>query len=84
MIDKEQELKSEEHTNNYCVPDWSTVHWTSIEMMENYFKLTPYRKEDILMNFRNTIKNGYTLIKQSEIDLLKEEIAYLYRTIQSQ
>ena len=82
MENKIQENIDEEHSN-FMQVDWSTAHWTTIEMMENYFKLRPYDKEDILLNFKNTIDNGYILVKKEKIDLYKEEISYLYRTIQS-
>jgi len=62
MIDKQQELKSEEHTN-YMSVDYSSTHWTSLEMMLNYFKLRPYNKEEIILHLENTIREGYKLIK---------------------
>ena len=62
MIDKQQELKREEHTN-YMSVDYSSVHWTSLEMMLNYFKLRPYNKEEIILHLENTIREGYKLIK---------------------
>ena len=62
MIDKQQELKMEKHSN-YMSVDYSTSHWTSLEMMLNYFKLRPYDKEEIILHLENTIKEGYKLTK---------------------
>lgn len=64
MKDKEFELKGEQHINNYMHIDFSTSHWTSLEMMLNYFRLRPYNKEEIIMHFENTIKEGYKLTNE--------------------
>ena len=63
MIDKQQELKMKEHTAQYMDIDYSSSHWTSLEMMLNYIKLRSYNKEDMILHLENTIKEGYKLIK---------------------
>ncbi len=66
MIDKQQELKMKEHIN-YMSVDYSTSHWTSLEMILNYVKLRPYDKEEIILHLENTIKEGYVLINSESL-----------------
>jgi len=67
MIDKQQELRMEENTAQYMDVDYSSSHWTSLEMMLNYFKLRPYNKEEIILHLENTIREGYILINKESL-----------------
>lgn len=64
---------------NYMDIDFSSSHWTSLEMMENYMKLRPLDRENILLHFENTIKNGYILMKEEVLIEMKDELAYFKR-----
>jgi hypothetical protein len=73
MKDKEFELTGEWHVSNvtsrpidanFHQVDYSTHHWGSLEMMKDYFRVTPFDKDYVLMMIENTIKNGYKLTNE--------------------
>ena len=63
---------------NYMDVDFSTSHWTSLEMIKSYIEQRPLDKEDILLHINNTIEFGYILMDVDKLESIMEEYSKIF------